>query len=74
MGGGPHGEGLQGGWPVGAPFVKDPEKSITQYTAEVAKAIGATICPVKFERFERGEGIEKRHDNLADEIAQMQNM
>jgi len=55
------------------PFVKDPEKSITQYTAEVAKAIGATICPVKFERFERGEGIEKRHDNLADEIAQMQN-
>ena len=41
---------------------------------EVAKAIGATICPVKFERFERGEGIEKRHDNLADEIAQMQNM
>ena len=53
------------------PFVKDPEKSITQYTQEVAKAIGATIVPVKFERFERGEGIEKRHDNLADEIAQM---
>jgi elongation factor Ts len=53
------------------PFVKDPEKSITQYTQEVAKAIGATIAPVKFERFERGEGIEKRHDNLADEIAQM---
>ena len=41
---------------------------------DLAKAIGATICPVKFERFERGEGIEKRHDNLADEIAQMQNM
>ena len=55
------------------PFVKDPDKTINQYTAEVAKAIGATICPVKFERFERGEGIEKRHDNLADEIAQMQN-
>ena len=53
------------------PFVKDPDKSITQYTQEVAKAIGATIAPVKFERFERGEGIEKRHDNLADEIAQM---
>ena len=53
------------------PFVKDPEKSITQYTQEVAKAIGATIVPVKFERFERGEGIEKRHDNLAEEIAQM---
>ena len=53
------------------PFVKDPEKSINQYTAEVAKAIGATIAPVKFQRFERGEGIEKRQENLADEIAQM---
>ncbi|NLI21940.1 MAG: elongation factor Ts [Clostridiales bacterium] len=53
------------------PFVKDPEKSINQYTAEVAKAIGATIAPVRFERFERGEGIEKRQENLADEIAAM---
>ena len=56
---------------VEQPFVKDPDKSITQYTQEVAKAIGATIAPVKFERFERGEGIEKRQENLADEIAQM---
>lgn len=54
------------------PFVKDPEKSIAQYTAEVEKATGATVGPVKFERFERGEGIEKRQCNLADEIAQMQ--
>ena len=56
---------------IDQPFVKDPEKSITQYTDEVAKAIGATISPVRFDRFERGEGIEKRHENLADEIAQM---
>ena len=56
---------------VDQPFVKDPDKSITQYTDEVAKAIGATISPVKFERFERGEGIEKRQENLAEEIAQM---
>ncbi|MEA5146763.1 MAG: translation elongation factor Ts, partial [Candidatus Limiplasma sp.] len=56
---------------VEQPFVKDPEKSITQYTQEVAKAIGATIAPVKFVRFERGEGIEKRQENLADEIAKM---
>ena len=53
------------------PFVKDPEKTVTQYTHEVEKAIGATIAPVQFARFERGEGIEKRHENLADEIAQM---
>ena len=57
---------------IDQPFVKDPDKSIAQYTDEVAKAIGATISPVKFERFERGEGIEKRSCNLAEEIAQMQ--
>ncbi len=56
---------------VEQPFVKDPEKTVTQYTHEVEKAIGATIAPVQFARFERGEGIEKRHENLADEIAQM---
>jgi len=56
---------------IDQPFVKDPEKSITQYTNEVAKAIGATITPVRFARFERGEGIEKRQENLAEEIAQM---
>lgn len=53
------------------PYVKDPDKSIRQYTDEVAKAIGAAIEPIRFERFERGEGIEKRQDNLAEEIAQM---
>ena len=52
-------------------FVKDPDRCINQYTAEVEKAIGAKIGPVRFERFERGEGIEKRHDNLAEEIAKM---
>ena len=53
-------------------FVKDPEKCINQYTAEVEKAIGAKIGPVRFARFERGQGIEKRQDNLAEEIAKMQ--
>ena len=55
-------------------FVKDPEKSINQYTAEVSKEIGANIGPVRFARFERGEGIEKRQENLADEIAKMSNL
>lgn len=52
-------------------FVKDPDRCINQYTAEVEKAIGAKIGPVRFERFERGQGIEKRQDNLAEEIAKM---
>jgi len=51
------------------PFVKDGDKSINQLTAEVAKEIGANISIVSFERFERGEGIEKRKDNFAEEIA-----
>lgn len=51
------------------PFVKDGDKSIAQLTAEVAKQIGANINIVSFERFERGEGIEKRQDNFAEEIA-----
>ena len=54
---------------VEQPFVKDGDKSINQLTAEVAKEIGANINIVSFERFERGEGIEKRQDNFAEEIA-----
>ena len=54
---------------VEQPFVKDGDKSINQLTAEVAKEIGANISIVSFERFERGEGIEKRKDNFAEEIA-----
>ena len=52
------------------PFVKDGDKSIQKLTDEVAKEIGAAITVVSFER---GEGIEKRQDNFAEEIAaQMQ--
>jgi elongation factor Ts len=53
-------------------FVKDPDKSIKGLMAEVSKAAGAPLDVVRFARFERGEGIEKRKDNLAAEIAAMQ--
>ena len=52
-------------------FVKDGDKSIKAYMAEVAKASGAELDIIRFTRFERGEGIEKRQDNLAEEIAKM---
>ena len=52
-------------------FVKDGDKTIKGLMAEVAKAAGCTLDIVRFARFERGEGIEKRQDNLAEEIAQM---
>lgn len=51
------------------PFVKDGDKSIKGLMAEVAKASGANLDIVRFTRFERGEGIEKRQDNFAEEIA-----
>ncbi|MEA5014058.1 MAG: translation elongation factor Ts [Candidatus Limiplasma sp.] len=51
------------------PFVKDGDKAISQLTAEVSKEIGAKIEIVRFTRYERGEGIEKRQDNFAEEIA-----
>ena len=53
-------------------FVKDPEKSITKLMEEIAKATGATLDIVRFTRYERGEDIEKRKDDLAAEIAAMQ--
>ncbi len=53
-------------------FVKDPDKTIKGLMAEVAKAAGTTLDVVRYARFERGEGIEKRKDDLAAEIAAMQ--
>ena len=50
-------------------FVKDPDKTIKGLMAEVSKAAGAPVDIVRFARFERGEGIEKRQDDLAAEIA-----
>ena len=52
-------------------FVKDSDKTIKGYMAEVAKAAGCTLDVVRYARFERGEGIEKRQDNLAEEVAKM---
>ena len=41
------------------------------YVANVAKTTGADIKVVSFVRFEKGEGLEKREDNFADEVASM---
>lgn len=52
-------------------FFKDTDLTIQQYIANAAKELGGSIKPVSFLRFEKGEGLEKREDNFADEVAGM---
>lgn len=52
-------------------FVKDSSLSVTQYTNNVAKELGGYIKITDFVRYEKGEGLEKREDNFADEVASM---
>ena len=49
-------------------FVKGDKISVEKHVAEVAKSIGGEIKVTAFTRFERGEGIEKKEENFADEI------
>lgn len=52
-------------------FVKDDKVSVGKYVENSAKALGGKITVVEFVRFERGEGIEKKADNFAEEVAAM---
>ena len=52
-------------------YIKDDNMKVSQYVTATAKALGADIKIASFERFEKGEGIEKREDNLGDEVAKM---
>ena len=47
---------------VGQPFVKDPDRSVGEYLRTSAGTV------LRFERFEVGEGIEKKSENFADEV------
>ena len=52
-------------------FVKDDKLSVQKYVDEEAKKLGGSIKVVDVIRYERGEGVEKKEDNLADEVAKM---
>lgn len=54
-------------------FVKDGDISVSKYVANVAKELGADIKVTGFVRFAKGEGIEKKADDFASEIASMVN-
>ena len=51
------------------PFVKDPDKTIEQLVKELSGKVGEKMDVRRFARFERGEGIEKKVSNLAEEVA-----
>ena len=55
------------------PFAKDSDKTVQQIINEAILSIGEKISVRRFTRYEMGEGLEKRKDNLAEEIAKMSN-
>ena len=50
-------------------FVKDPSKTISQLVIEATAQIGEKIDIRRFVRYEMGEGLQKKSENLADEVA-----
>ena len=52
---------------------EDGKQSVQKYVEEVAKANGAKIAVKKFIRFETGEGIEKKSEDFAAEVAAQMN-
>ena len=54
-------------------YVKDDSMTVAKYVESTAKALGGSIKVTGYVRFDKGEGLEKREENFADEIAKMVN-
>jgi elongation factor Ts len=52
-------------------FVKDPDLAVKKLVENVAKDLGGDIAVKAFHKVNLGEGIEKKEDNLAEEVAKM---
>ncbi len=52
-------------------FVKNGDLTVAQYVAECAKNAGGAMKVVDYVRFEKGEGLQKREDDFAAEVANM---
>ena len=52
-------------------FVKNGDETVEQYITSAAKALGGTVTFKNAVRFEKGEGIEKKQENFAEEIAKL---
>lgn len=56
---------------VDQPFVKDPAKTVGELVTEKIASIKENISIRRFARFKMGEGIEKKADDFASEVASM---
>ncbi|MCT4545419.1 MAG: translation elongation factor Ts [Vallitalea sp.] len=55
------------------PYVKDGDLTVSKYIASVAKETGVELSVKRYVRYETGEGLEKKEENFAEEVAkQMQ--
>ncbi len=54
------------------PYVKDGEITVGKYIENTAKELGGKIAVKAFTRYEKGEGLEKREEDFAAEVASMQ--
>ena len=52
-------------------FIKDGDQTIKSYTEAKAKELGGKIEVLSFVRYEKGEGVEKKNDDFASEVASM---
>jgi elongation factor Ts len=52
-------------------FVKDPDTTIAKLIEKVSKETGASIRVTKFMKLNLGEGVEKKSENFAEEIAKL---
>ena len=56
---------------VDQPYIKDGDISVAKFLKNVAAEIGTDVEVVKFARLEKGEGLEKKVDDFAAEVAKM---
>ena len=52
-------------------FIKNPDLTVAAHVESVAKELGTTVELIGFQSLVLGEGVEKKVDNLADEVAKM---
>lgn len=52
-------------------YIKDGDLSVTKYIQQTEKELGGNIKVVDYTRFEKGEGLEKKSEDFAAEVASM---